>query len=638
VPVALEYIDQREIERLRAVADPIARAALVAQACRVNTLYMIKRAGSGHVGTSFSAMDLLVWLHGELVAPGDRIFSSKGHDAPGTYAVMAAFGELPFERIHGLRRLGGLPGHPDVATMPEMVTSTGSLGMGVSKARGFVLADRLRGDSGRVFVLTGDGELQEGQFWESLQPTANRRLHEICVIVDHNKLQSDTWVSEVSDLGDLSAKIASFGWAVARADGHDIRAFSEALDTLRDTAHGRPQMLIADTVKGCGVSFMEPHTLPVAGDSLYAYHSGAPGDDEYERAIAELVGDLDRRLDSLGLDAVTLTAGPPSDPPAVPAAASSKAQRLIGAYGAALAAAASRRRDLIVLDGDLSLDTGLTAVRAAHPHRFVECGIAEQDMVSSAGAMALAGLLPAVHSFACFLTPRANEQIYNNACEATKVIYLGALAGIVPGGPGHSHQSVRDIGAMAGMPGMTLVEPYCDHEIAQLVDWAVDEADGPVYIRLVSVPWGLGFEPPKAAPLQLGQGTSLRQGSDWLIVATGPVLVSQAWAAAELLETAGLSVGVTALPWLRNVDPEWLVEVAGGASILTLDNHYLAGGQGEAIVTAMAAVPGAPSVHRLGVDRVPVCGRNDEVLAAHGLDAAAITEAVRARSSAGVSA
>src|SRR5439155_25003547 len=117
--------------------------------------------------------------------------------------------------------LGGLPGHPDVGTTPEVITNTGSLGMGISKARGFVLADRAQGRSGRVFVLTGDGELQEGQFWESLQPTANRGLGEITVIVDHNKVQSDTWVSQVSDHGDLGAKVAAVGWAVARCDGHD---------------------------------------------------------------------------------------------------------------------------------------------------------------------------------------------------------------------------------------------------------------------------------------------------------------------------------------------------------------------------------------------------------------------------------
>src|SRR5665213_1650203 len=173
--VSLAYVPLRELERLRALdADPVARAACFADACRLNALYMIERAGSGHPVTTFSSLDIVSWLHLEVLGEGDRYFSSKGHDAPGLYAVFAALGRIDFELIHRLRRLDGLPGHPDVAAMPEVVTSTGSLGMGISKARGFVLANRLLEREGRVFVLTGDGELQEGQFWESLQPTVNR--------------------------------------------------------------------------------------------------------------------------------------------------------------------------------------------------------------------------------------------------------------------------------------------------------------------------------------------------------------------------------------------------------------------------------------------------------------------------------
>ena len=130
------------------------------------------------------------------------------------------------------------------------------------------------------------------------------------------------------------------------------------------------------------------------------------------------------------------------------------------AYGEALIAAAEREPRLVALDADLRLDTGLVAFRERFPERFFECGIAEQDMVSQAGAMALAGLIPVCHSFACFLSTRPNEQIYNNATERSKVIYVGSLAGLVPGGPGHSHQSVRDISALGAVPGMALIEPF----------------------------------------------------------------------------------------------------------------------------------------------------------------------------------
>jgi len=191
----LSYVPLPELERIRSLEiAPTERAAAFADACRLNTLTMIEHAGSGHIGTSFSCLDIVSWLQLEVLGERDRYFSSKGHDAPGLYSVLIGLGRLPFEQIFALRRLGGLPGHPDVVSTSQVVTNTGSLGMGISKARGFVLADRLAGRSGDVFVLTGDGELQEGQFWESLQPTANRKLGEITVIVDHNKLQSDTWV------------------------------------------------------------------------------------------------------------------------------------------------------------------------------------------------------------------------------------------------------------------------------------------------------------------------------------------------------------------------------------------------------------------------------------------------------------
>ncbi len=625
----LRYVPAAEFERIRALdADPFERASAFADACRLNALYMIERTGSGHPGTTFSSLDVVTWLHLEVMGEGDRYFSSKGHDAPGLYAVLAALGRIDFDLIHQLRRLDGLPGHPDVAAMPEVVTSTGSLGMGISKARGFVLADRLLGRSGRVYVLTGDGELQEGQLWESLQPTANRGLHEITAIVDRNEVQSDTWVSEVSGLGDLAAKFRTFGWAVAECDGHDLRALADTLAGLEGDR--RPKVVIAHTRKGAGVSFMEPAGhLPLTDTALYKFHSGAPGTEQYERAVEEISARLDQRLAGLGAAPVELVDAEP--PEHVPATA--VRQRLVAAYGDALVEAAAREPRLVALDADLRYDCGLVDFREQHPDRFFECGIAEQDMVSQAGAMALAGLLPVVHSFACFLSTRPNEQIYNNATERSKVIYVGSLAGIVPGGPGHSHQSVRDISALGAMPGMSLIEPFCEDEARAAVEWAVHRAPGSVYIRLVSVRWALGFDSPPIRALVPGRGTVLREGADAQLVAAGPVMVGGGWHAAELLAADGYEVGLVALPWLRDVDGAWLAEVAGGAPIFTLDNHYVSGGQGDAVLAALAAEApeAAARVHKIGVTSVPKSGENNEVLHAHGLDGAGIARQVGAQ-------
>jgi transketolase len=625
----MSFVPAPELRRIRTLdADPVDRAAAFADACRLNTLTMIEYAGSGHIGTSFSCIDVLSWLQLEVLGEGDRYFSSKGHDAPALYSVLIGLDRLPIEKLFQLRRLDGLPGHPDVLSTPQVVTNTGSLGMGISKARGFVLADRLAGRRGRVFVVTGDGELQEGQFWESLQPSSNRGLGELTVIVDHNKLQSDTWVAKVSDLGELERKVEAFGWAVRRCDGHDVRQISRVLGEVLEAEPDRPKLIVADTRKGCGVTFMEPHDVPQEETSLYGFHSGAPGAEDYARALEQLVARLNAKLERLGAEPVRLelhAPRPAARPPKQP-------QRLIQAYSEALLAAAAREPRLVALDADLRLDTGLVPFRETHPDRFFECGIAEQDMVSQAGAMALAGLLPVCHSFACFLTPRGAEQIYNNATEGTRVIYHGSLVGLVPGGPGHSHQMVRDIALMGSVPGMHALEPYCDAETARVVDWAVEHAGGPVYIRLVSPPWELGFEPP-AAELVPGRGTVLREGVDGTFVCTGPVLVSQAWRACDLLSEEGREFGLIALPWLRDVDGAWLAAAAAG-TIVCVDNHVLPGGQGEAVLRALteAAPEAAARTRLLGVTGVPACGTNEEVLRAHGLDAAGLAAAAAAAS------
>src|SRR4051812_23675878 len=290
----LRYVPVSEFTRVvHAKGTPAEKAAAFAALARINTLYMIAGAWSGHIGTSFSSLEIMSWLFlnelrdlGKSPEECDLFFSSKGHDAPALYSVLIGLGLLPADKLHQLRRLGGLPGHPHVET-PYIQANTGSLGMGISKAKGMALANRLAGTRRRIFVLTGDGELQEGQFWESLSSAVHLKLDEIVVIIDHNKIQSDTWVSKVNDLGDLEAKLRAFGWHVSRCDGHDVQTLERTFRSL-DAITGRPQVVIADTVKGRGVSFMEgPRALKQDTD-LYLFHSGAPPERQYTDGLAQL--------------------------------------------------------------------------------------------------------------------------------------------------------------------------------------------------------------------------------------------------------------------------------------------------------------------------------------------------------------
>jgi transketolase len=634
--VDLTYVPASEFERLLARGLPAEHeCAVFAACCRINTLYMIARAGSGHIGSSFSSLDLVAWLHlnelrgGRRGDPPDVFFSSKGHDVPGFYAVLLGLGRLPFEQLHALRRLGGLPGHPDVGT-PGMVTNTGPLGMGISKAKGMVRANRLAGVDARVFVMTGDGELQEGQIWESLAGAAHMSAGEITVVVDHNKIQSDTWVARVSDLGDIVRKFEAFGWHAERLDGHDLAAVRTALDRLRAVTD-RPKVIVADTIKGRGVSFME-HTALADGAGYYRFHSGAPDDDSYRRALAELLDAANRLLGEAGERPLRLDTAPRPVRPSLEGV-----QRLIPAYSRALVAHAERNPRVVALDADLVLDTGLIPFADRFPDRFIECGIAEQDMVSQAGGLALRGLLPVVHSFACFLSTRPNEQIYNNATERRKIVYVGSLAGLLPGGPGHSHQSVRDIAALGGMPGLEMLEPSCEAETALAVGYCLEESEASCYLRLVSIPVPVPYQLPAGYRLERGRGAALTDGDDAALISYGPVMLAQAVRAAELLRDRGVGLRVLNLPWLNLVDDDWLREVlAGVADLCTLDDHYVSGGQGELLAARIAELGLAVRVHRFGVRDIPACGQNDEVLRAHGLDAASLAAEIAERIGGGV--
>ena len=625
---ALTYATLEAIEHARgATSDPFERAALLADLCRLNTLYMIMLAGSGHIGSSFSAMDLITWLWTEELVnansgePGaDTYFSSKGHDAPALYSLLIALGKLDFDLLHRLRRLGGLPGHPDVGT-PFIAANTGSLGMGISKAYGMLRGRRQAGKAGRVVLMIGDGELQEGQIWESLQPVANERLGDIVAIVDHNKYQSDATVAAVSDLGRIDDKFRAFGWEVRRADGHDFRAIRDGFAHFASVTD-RPKVLIADTIKGKGVSFMEGLSC---GDQTYQFHAGAPALEHYLAAVGELTDRINRRLATRGRTALTFASAPQPvrTPPSAP-------ERLVVAYGDELLKIAKTRPEIIVFDADLLSDCGIEAFKEQLPERFIECGIAEQHMVSAAGGMALAGLLPIVHSFASFLSTRANEQIYNNATERTKIIYAATLAGLVPGGPGHSHQSVRDISAVGSVPGLVAIEPCSEREARLAIRWAIEENASSTYLRLVSVPMDLPYALPPSYALRVGRGVLLREGRDIALVGYGPLLMANAWHAADELAPQGISAAVVNLPWLNRVDEAWLREaLARFPTIVTLDNHYVALGQGVMIAAAVARAGVGADVRSIGLIDTPACGSNAEVLAHHGVDAASIAAAAR---------
>jgi transketolase len=407
----LYYVPKSEL-------DKITDQAVMLDALRLNLIYMVQQAGSGHLGGSLSSLTIMAPLFFGGMGPDDIFISSKGHDAPALYACLQAKGIIPFDTIHTLRRPGGLPGHPTV-DVPGVLFNTGSLGMGISKANGLAAADRLAGRTRKIHVLVGDGELQEGQNWEAIRRGLECPVH---IHIDQN------WYG-------LSGKVTP---------PYDLPQRS----------------LFYTTSKGAGISFMEGNN---------DYHAGALSEDEYMLAVGQIRARIPEvRLEKAEkrpyvrvCDVFTLAKGYPY---------------ILQEIGA--------DEKVVVMDADLEPDCGLTAFRTAYPGRFIQCGIAEQDMVSMATGLSAGGFIPVVHSFAAFLCRRANEQIYNACLERRHIVFVGAMAGMLPTGPGTSHECMEDVALMKTMPGMTVLVPDTPDRLRATMKWAVNEATGPVYVSI----------------------------------------------------------------------------------------------------------------------------------------------------------
>jgi transketolase len=557
----------------------------------------------------------------------DIYFSSKGHDVPGHYAVLHSLGLLSEEQFQHLRRLDGTHGHPDVS-IAGIEANSGSLGMGISKAKGMALAKKMSGAKGRVMVMTGDGELQEGQIWESLQTAAFQKVNNLIAIVDFNKIQTDKPVKDIIDLGDLAGKFEVFGWHVETCNGHDFAELKNAFTRLNQI-NDRPKALIADTIKGKGVSFMEGPRALKDGNGLYPWHSGAPDDDTFEAGYEEIVNRINAGLEELNLPPLSSRVMATRERSRV--TLKDTAEKVVTAYGEALVDIGARRKDVVVLDADLSADCGLRSFEKAYPERFIENGIAEQDMVSTAGGLALQGFLPIVNSFGVFLASRSNEQIYNNATEKTKIIYVCHYAGLIPAGPGKSHQSLRDISLFGALPNCTIIEPCNGIETEQALQWCVDQAKQNCMLRLVISPSPRTIVLPDDYRFSFGRGAVVNDGADAILFAYGPVMMNEALKAAELLRDRDVSLKVVNLPWVNRVDLGWLEETVGNRELIfALDNHSQYGGLGDLLLNTLMSSPElrAKRLVKFAIEDFPACGTPKEVLAYHQLDGPSLVERI----------
>ena len=602
----------------------ILKKQVISNMLRTNILYMIQKSGSGHIGTSFSSVDLINFIYSEFLKKDDIYFSSKGHDVPALYSVLTMRSVIGFEKIHKFRRINGLPGHPDVATN-GIWTNTGSLGMGISKAKGFLIANYLKKKRGKVIVLTGDGELQEGQFWESILKIPKRVSNNLILIIDNNKYQSDLLTSKTSNLTKLKNKLNAFNFKTFVCNGNNYSQIKKTFQKI--TNINSPKAIIANTVKGKGVSFIEASNLNEK--DYYNYHSGALLHDQYIQAVNELSKKIKKtNLKLTRSNEPTLTKSLVKLPNVIDAHES-----FIEEYSDVICKIAKKNKKIMCLDADLVVDTGLKKFKHKYPKQFIECGIAEQDMVSIAGTLSSAGLTAIVHSFSSFLISRAAEQIYNNVTQKSKVVYVGSLSGGLPGAPGHSHQSLRDISLIASIPNFVIIEPVNVKELLSILLWSINKTRQSVFIRLNSIPFKKFKELKLSNKFYLGRGNLINLGKQATLICLGPLMTRQGLEVSkQLYKTHKIRIEIISTIFANSIDEKWYYKTLKKSTgpIFVLENHFNFNGFFSFICQKLLKyqISLKRNFFSIGFEKIPVCGSNDEVLSHHKLNIKSIIERI----------
>lgn len=480
----------------RYTTDELKAQATLMRGYNLASLYC---AGSGHAGGTLSIMDITAALYLEVAdhdpmnprwPDRDRVIWSAGHKAPALYTGLAFAGYFPKKDLSLLRKLSSpLQGHPHWLKLAGVEVSSGSLGQGLSVAVGNALAARLDHKDYTVFCMMGDGEQQEGQIWEAAMEAAHYKLDNLVAILDKNNLQIDGKVSDVMDIEPIAEKYAAFGWEVAQVNGHDMEQLVTMLTAAKKSRNGRPKVIIADTVKGKGVSFMEN----VAG-----WHGKTPNHDELLKALNELQLDSQIDVEALGVVAADyqreverkLNARLPKfstdywwnhrESMKVAMEPTRKG------FGKGLAESGADER-VICLGLDISGSITINEFYAKHPERkprWLSMGIAEQSATSVAAGLAKEGKLPVMGTYATFAAARNLDQIRVSICYGNFDVFIaGAHGGVSVGPDGATHQALEDLFAMCGLPNMKVVVPADAIETYKATNHMLLHEKGPKYVR-----------------------------------------------------------------------------------------------------------------------------------------------------------
>jgi transketolase len=600
---------------------------------RIDSVRSTSEAGSGHPTTCLSAAEILAVLFFDELRfdpkdpqhpEADRFVLSKGHAAPILYAVWAAAGAFPRDDVMQLRKItSDLEGHP-TPRLPFVDVATGSLGQGLAAGVGMALnARRIKSDY-RTYVLLGDGETAEGSVWEAAQIAAHHQLDNLCAITDVNAFGQSRSTQWGHDIEAFATRYRAFGWHAITVDGHDVGALRAALAEARGMT-GRPTMIVASTLKGKGVKLFEDkdnwHGKPLK--------KGA----EMDGAIAELEAQYVPTSDPAPVikkPATRRSEGPLPDFVGQMPKPNYKLGDMVAtreAYGTALASLGALDDRIVALDADVKNSTFSDRFEKAFADRFYQCFISEQAMIGAGMGLASRGAIAFPSSFACFLE-RGADFIRMAGISMLNIKLCGSHAGVSIGEDGPSQMALEDLSMARGVPNCTVLYPS-DAVCAERLVALAAATHGPVYIRSSRPKTPVIYNADEKFPA--GGSKVLRQSAkDVATVVAAGVTLFEALKAHDLLAKEGIAIRVIDAYSLQPIDRDGLI-AAGKATqgkIITVEDHYAAGGLGDAV--SEAVWDQGFRVQRLAVREIPRSGGPEELLDRYGISAAAIVKAVKA--------
>ncbi len=604
----------------------------LAQQLRVDSIRATTTAGSGHPTSSMSAADLMSilmskYLHYDFDEPtnpnNDHLIFSKGHAAPLLYSMYKAAGAISDEELLTLRKFGSrIEGHP-TPVLPWVDVATGSLGQGLPIGVGIATVgkyvDKL---PYKIFVLLGDSEMAEGSIWEAFDHATHYKLDNIIGILDCNRLGQRGETELGWNTAAYAARAEAFGWTPIVIDGHNYEEIDQAFSQAIASTNGKPTLIVAKTIKGKGVSFIE---------NKEGWHGKALSQEQAEKAIQELNPQVRSQVYSVQKpDTAQPAPEAEKKPLELPKYAVGTTQATRKAYGEALRALGAANPDILVVDGEVSNSTHAEDFGKAFPDRFFEQYIAEQQMVATTVGMSVRHKIAFGSTFAAFFS-RAYDFIRMAAISRANIRLCGSHAGVSIGEDGPSQMALEDLAMMRAVYGSTVLYPSDANQTAQLVAQMAEHA-GIIYLRTTREKTPIIYEPDDS--FSIGGSKVVHQSeSDVATVVAAGITLHEALKAYDQLKEQGISIRVIDAYSVKPIDAETLFIAAeeAGNKILTVEDHWPEGGLGEAVLEAFSERDGAQAeIVKLAVQSMPGSGTPAELMEEAGISAHHIVQAIHA--------